>query len=223
MHPFINIHTHSIAEDGSDFILNLKQDQADGSSTLKSFGIHPWDIEKTNINSRLGEIEALCVENRLIAIGEAGIDRAVKIPLELQILVFEKQLALAERFQLPVIIHCVRAWNDVLMIRKKGKYTTPWIFHGYNGNLQTSRQIINSGCFLSFGKALLMNTKLQETFKALPLNVVFFETDDADIKIEEVYQKAVELYDICTEDLKNHIVDNFNRIFIKNKISANSE
>lgn len=222
MQSFINIHTHSPVEDGSVFILNLKWNQDDDSSTLQSHGIHPWDCNNISLDKALEELGYLCSKDKIVAIGEIGIDRAVKIPLELQILVFEKQLALTERFQLPVIIHCVRAWNDVLMIRKKGKYTTPWIFHGYNGNLQTARQIINSGCFLSFGKALLMNIKLQETFKALPLSAVFFETDDADIKIEEIYEKAGELYDICTEDLKNHIVENFNRIFIKNKISANS-
>jgi TatD DNase family protein len=223
LHPFINIHTHAVVEEESVFILNLKWKQESVSAAFQSHGIHPWDCENIPLDLALEELLNLCVKEEIVAIGEAGIDRAVKIPLELQVLVFEKQLALAERFQLSVIIHCVRAWNDLLSIRKKGKYTTPWIFHGYNGNLQTARQIINSGCFLSFGKALLMKTKLQETFKALPLSAVFFETDDADIKIEEIYEKAGELYDICTEDLKNHLVENFNRIFKKNKISANSE
>jgi len=195
MSVFINIHTHK-ASNKDIFIQNSSFNEALSQNYFHSLGIHPWDIDKTNIDSQLEVLKAYCIDKNIVAIGEIGIDRAIQTNLEIQKQVFKKQLDIAKHFNLPVIIHCVKAWSDILEIRKEGNYKNDWIFHGFTGNLQTVLQIIKSGCYLSFGKALLTNQRLQETFVEIPKEFIFFETDDSDAKIEEIYQKAAELGNI---------------------------
>jgi TatD DNase family protein len=212
MIDYINIHTHKAANKAI-YIQNIDLKNNLPSSKYLSFGIHPWDIDKTDINAQLEILKIFCIDKNIVAIGEIGLDWAIKTPVDIQKQVFKKQLEIANQFNLPVIIHCVRAWSDILEIKKEGKYKNVWIFHGFNGSLQTATQIIKSGSYLSFGKALLTNEKLKKTFTQLPKDFIFFETDNADVKIEEIYQKACEIYDICTDELKSIICNNFNKVF----------
>jgi TatD DNase family protein len=212
MIPFINIHTHK-AEIAATFILNAPSSGILPDVEYISYGIHPWDIDMIDIEVQLEKLQKHCLENKLVAIGEIGLDRVIETPFEIQKEVFIKQLEIAKQYQLPVILHCVKAWSDILAIRKSEKYSNHLIFHGFTGNLQIAQQIIKSGCFLSFGKALIYNKKLQEVFFLLPRESIFFETDDSELKVEEIYQKAAEIYDICMDDLKAIIWDNFNKVF----------
>jgi TatD DNase family protein len=212
MNLFINIHTHKTNEKDI-FILNVPTNSIWHNWKYISYGIHPWDIEKNDIESQLEKIKKLCSEKKIVALGEVGLDSAIQTSLEIQKDIFIKQLEIAKQFKLPVIIHCVRAWADLLSIRKSGNYNNPWIIHGFIGNLQTAQQLIQAGCYLSFGIALIKNAKLQEVFKKLRLRSIFFETDVSELKIEEIYQKASELYDICIEELITIICINFNNVF----------
>lgn len=214
MIDYINIHTHKACEEGI-CLLNINSSEDLPSEKFLSFGIHPWDVDKIDIVDHLDKLNNLCSEKKLIAIGEIGLDRAIKTNFEIQKEVFIKQIEIAEKFNLPVIIHCVRAWSDILAIRKIGKYTNTWIFHGFNGNLQTASQIIKSECCLSYGKALISSKKLQEVFTQIPEEFIFFETDDSDIKIEDIYQKGADLYDIEIDELKTIILDNYRKVFTK--------
>jgi len=212
MKPFINIHTHHFVS-GQLAIINSSNKSLLVDDVHYSYGIHPWNIGSTNIETELENLENFCSENKLLAIGEIGLDRAIQTSIDTQKEVFIEQLEIANRYCLPVIIHCVKAWSDILSVRKKGKYATPWIIHGYTGNLQTAEQLVKSGCYLSFGSKLLNNQSVQLNFKLLPINDIFLETDDSDAKIEEIYTKAAELYDICTDELKTKIYQNFTKVF----------
>ena len=91
-----------------------------------------------------------------------------------------------------------------------------WMFHWFNENLAIANELIDMDCYLSFGRSLLHpNGKNAEVFRALPLERVFLETDDADITIERVYSKAAELKEISIEDLKKSIKTNFQFVFQK--------
>ena len=211
---YFNIHTHKACEEGI-CVLNINSAGDFPSEKFLSFGIHPWDVDKIDIVDQLDKLNNLCSEKKLIAIGEIGIDRAINTNMEIQKEVFIKQLEISKKFKLPVIIHCVRAWSDILAVRKIGKYKNTWIFHGFNGNFQTASQIIKSGCCLSYGKALISSKKLQEVFTQMPKEFIFFETDDSDIKIKEIYQKGAELYEIEIDELKSIILDNYRKVFSK--------
>jgi len=215
MVPFVNIHTHK-PENGDIILLNAFPDALQSSDKYYSYGIHPWDIDNIDVESQIEIIDKISSENKILALGETGLDRAIKSSMDKQKEIFIKQLDIANKYNLPVIIHCVRTWNDILSIRKNGKYQNPWIFHGYNGNLQTANQIIKAKCYLSFGKLLIINNKLQDVFLKLPIDHIFLETDDSNLKIEEVYDKAAELYDICIDDLKLSIFKNFTTLLGNN-------
>jgi TatD DNase family protein len=213
MSAFINIHTHKASSKGIS-IQNSSFAEVLAKNNLCSLGIHPWDIDKTAIEVQLEMLKSFCIDKKIVAVGEIGLDRAIQTNLEVQKQVFINQLDIAKQYQLPAIIHCVRAWSDILEIRKSGNYKNAWIFHGFTGNLQTALQIIQSGCYLSFGKALFTNKKLQDTFVQIPKEFIFFETDDSYTDIEEVYRKASQLENISIDDLKNVISQNFDKIFL---------
>ena len=102
--PFIDIHTHrSLSEEA--FIV--------------SCGIHPWwlDDEKYDWENDLNKLEAFLEENRLAAIGEAGIDRNHRSTISLQTMLLERQILLSERYQKPLIIHISVSDKRSIIIR----------------------------------------------------------------------------------------------------------
>jgi len=211
MAEFINIHTHK-TDSLNINIFNIKYNEKIDYK-LCSFGLHPWDIDKCNVNNYLNKLNNLCKNNKIAAVGEIGIDRVINTSVDIQKDIYIKQVAIAEKYNLPVIIHCVKAYSDFFEILKKHTPKTPMIFHGYNSNLQTAEKLIEKKCFLSFGQQLLTNKKLQEVFKQIPVNNIFFETDNSIEKIENIYKKAAEIYQINIDNLKTQIFSNFANIF----------
>lgn len=210
MIPFIDVHTHHAPSNKVLYLINQPLDQP--AHALMSIGIHPWEIDNIDTESAILTIKNNLTNKYLLAIGECGIDRAIKTPVETQLNCFIKQADIAESQSLPVIIHCVKAWSDFLQIRKK--YCQPWIFHGFNGNTNIALSLLEQGCFLSFGQSLLKSAKIQAVFCAIPLQNIFLETDDdPSINIEEIYQFAAKLRHICTDELKKKIFTNFKMVF----------
>jgi TatD DNase family protein len=212
MLPWVNIHTHKVRN------LGIELFNADFGSPLKtgvtlSLGLHPWHISDFNPETIVKTLDKYAHEKAICAVGEIGIDRAISTPLETQIKVFKAQQRIAEKHRLPVILHCVRAWSDLAALHKQLNPKVPWIFHGFNGNLQTAQQLIKLGCYLSFGAALLHHAKVKQVFQQIPAESLFIETDDSDEKIENIYQKAAELRHICIDELKDRVYANFLKVF----------
>jgi TatD DNase family protein len=212
MDRYIDIHTHNQNRSENLVLYNLYRIETIDIKNV-TFGIHPWSLSENTLDADFDRLLLYCEKRLIVAVGEIGIDRAVDIPLEKQIYWFKKQLELAENCRLPLIIHCVRAWSDLLEIRKKCNSQTPWIFHGFNGGIKTAQQLIHKGCYLSFGHHLLKNIKIQEIFKSLPIEYLFLETDNSDEKIEAIYEKAAYLRGITISDLKMHVEKNFATVF----------
>lgn len=211
--PFYNLHTHRASGKHIE-IINKDFGENINENELFSLGIHPLSIdEKKSFEKEIGEIKEKLTCKNFLAIGEIGIDRRNLQSLDKQITIFKQIHLLSEKFEKPVIIHCVRAWSDLLAIRKNLKAQSVWIFHSFNGNAIVAQQLINSECYLSFGKALLYNNKLQETFRKISLNYLFLETDDSPVSIEEIYEKAAFLKKESVENLKKTIHNNFFKIF----------
>jgi TatD DNase family protein len=212
MDRYIDIHTHTRNKGENLVLYNLKLSE-DADIEHVTFGIHPWGLSENTLDADFDRLLFYCEKRLIVAIGEIGIDRAITIPIEIQIYWFRKQLELAEKYRLPVIIHCVRAWSDLLEIRTKSNTNILWLFHGFNGSVKTAQQLIHKGCYLSFGHHLLKNIKIQEIFKSLPIEYLFLETDSSDEKIEAIYEKAAYLRGISISDLKMHFEKNFSTVF----------
>jgi len=118
-----------------------------------SLGIHPQHATETYISTALLNLRHLATANpdAVIAIGEAGLDRTLPSTLDAQAPVFIAQARLAQELSLPLIIHCVRAFDRLLAIRKAMRPTVPWIVHGFRGKPALARQLLNAGLLLSFG------------------------------------------------------------------------
>jgi TatD DNase family protein len=214
---FIDIHTHSSRNDCFCMQNLFAQDLTAGIPEGGPFsaGLHPWHILDVDYRLVMKSLEKFAADERIIAIGETGLDRNKDIPFELQEKVFLSQVKMAEQAGKPVVIHCVKAYSDLMHIRKNKEWKMKWMFHWFNENLSIANELINLDCYLSFGRSLFHpNGKNAEVFQALPLERIFLETDDAGITIENVYTKAAELKNILLEDLKQIINRNYKIVFL---------
>ncbi|BDU26524.1 TatD family hydrolase [Flavobacterium sp. GSB-24] len=211
---YFNFHTHQFTNQADVLeLVNQYPKEFDASIAFYSIGIHPWYIEENRIDADLKIIEEKLQTENCLAIGECGLDKRIDIPLELQILVFEQQLALAEKFKKPVVIHCVAAFQEVIEIRKRLKITVPMIIHGFSKNKQVAEQLITAGFYLSFGKYLLKNPDLKTVFQNVPNDRFFLETDTMEETIQQVYQLASEYKKLELKELKSIISSNCKSVF----------
>jgi len=211
---FFNFHTHQFTNQSNVLeLVNQYPNEFDTSISFYSIGIHPWYIVDNRINADLKIIEEKLQTENCLALGECGLDKRIAFPLEQQILVFEKQLALAEKYKKPVVIHCVAAFQEVIEIKKKMKISVPMIIHGFSKNSQLANQLIAAGFYLSFGKYLLRNPELKTVFQTVPNDRFLLETDTIEESIQQVYDLAAEYKNITIKELQEVISSNFERIF----------
>lgn len=139
-------------------------------------------------------------------IGECGLDRACTTPYDLQLAAFQAQIALSECLQKPLILHCVRAIDDVLRLHRGIRQ--PWIWHGFRGKPQQLQQLINHGFCISFG--FLHNA---DSLRACPPERLFLETDEDPRSIALLYATAADLRGTTLEALKRQLWDNTQTLF----------
>ena len=217
--PYIDIHTHSSrGEKDTVRVKNIFPGEKFAAFTGRNFysaGLHPWYIrsEKEN-NEALQLVEQALEFDHVIFVGEAGLDKRVKNDFAEQERVFEAQAFMAEEYRLPLVVHCVKAYNEVLELRKKMDPVMPWILHAYSGGIEQTQQLNLPGILFSFGKALYNpKAKMLAAFKTLSLDKIFFETDDNnDMDVNAMYERAAELKGISEEVLKTAVWKNFNKI-----------
>ena len=184
MLPYLNIHTHTPAHEDEQ--------------TFPAFGLHPWHLTD-DWQSELSALEARISPPCFV--GECGLDRLCSTPYPLQLAAFEAQIQLSERLALPLVLHCVRAIDDVL--RLKHGTRQPWIFHGFRGKPQQLRQLLDHGFYVSFG--FRHNV---ESLRACPLHRLFLETDDTPSPIAPLYATAATLLGTTPQALNSQLWQN---------------
>ena len=211
-----NLHTHKFSNHpGCLELVNQYPQEFDASIPFYSIGIHPWYIVEDRMEADLAIIEDKIQTANCLAVGECGLDKRIEIPFSLQEQVFRKQLALAEKYQKPVVIHCVASFQELIAIKNDLKITVPMIIHGFSKNEQLAKQLVDNGLYLSFGKYLLRNPELESVFKSVPDNRFFLETDTIEETIEEVYALASRYKAKNPEDLQEIVKQNFENVFKK--------
>ena len=158
-------------------------------------------------------MESKLQEANCLAVGECGLDKRIEISMELQQMVFEKQLLLAQKYQKPVVIHCVAAFQELIAIKKKLNISVPMLIHGFSKNVQVAKQLLDNGFYISFGKYLLLNPELEAVFKIVPDNRFFLETDTVEEGIEAVYELAAKYKGISVSEIQEKVNTNFNEVF----------
>ncbi|WP_372642358.1 TatD family hydrolase [Ancylomarina sp.] len=215
--PYIDIHTHhSNRKESVISIVNYFPEQIkleDLSSKIVSVGLHPWHLNKDCEDENIDLIRTIASINKVLAIGEIGLDRNIAIPLGIQKAYFTKQVAIAEKFNKPIIIHCVRCFPELISIKKKIKASTPWLIHGFRNNIQIAQNLLKQDCYISFGEALLFDKKIQNVFVEIPINQIFLETDESKHSIIDIYNKAAQLKGLQLDDFKMKLFENYKSVF----------
>lgn len=210
---FINIHSHAPAQPGEWAIQNL---YSNFSSVIRpgtySAGLHPWHIHETRWKQEFEALQSLSKQDQVIAIGECGLDKVSNTPFPVQQDAFIAQLLWANEIHKPLIIHCVRAHDEILKLLEIHKNKVPVIFHGFNRNRLLADRLTAKGHWLSFGKALLQ-PGMQETFNAVPPGKLFLETDDAGTNIESIYKAAAKIKNTTVDELHLQLEKNVRTVF----------
>jgi TatD DNase family protein len=203
----INIHAHRGAVSGEEWVLqNLSvlsypPDEADPDAAW-SVGLHPWDIEKADVAQALKKVQLATENCQVLAVGEAGLDAAIDTPMELQEKVFRAQVEIAEVAGLPVIIHAVKSYQELIGFAKTHRPAVPMIIHGFRGGAQLAGDLLKFGFMLSFGAHLLQSEKVSAAFREVPGGKFFLETDESDVGIASLYERAAQLKGVGLQALR---------------------
>lgn len=143
-------------------------------------GIHPHEASSFK-ESALAQLANLISEKRVKAIGETGLDYHYShSSRESQIISFTNHIGLAIKFNLPVIIHIREAFDDVLNILRKPRFSNVrGVIHCFTGDYETAKGFMDLGFFISFsGIVTFKNAEnVRDAAKRIPLDRMLIETD----------------------------------------------
>lgn len=148
-----------------------------------ALGIHPWYLDESYLR-RIDELAA-AREQGAVAIGEIGLDKKLSnADFDLQLQFFSRQLAVARDINLPVVIHCRGAFNELLSIlRSEGAPRAGGVVHAFSGSIEIAVALAEMGLCVSMGGTLTMrNSKKRESVlrKVYP-DFFMLESDAPDI------------------------------------------
>ena len=176
------------------------------AQTISTVGIHPWH----SLGADLSAVES-AVTN-IDAVGEIGLDFACDVPKEVQITIFRAQLAIAEQHKKAVVLHCVKAFEEVMKIVAE-YHLQAVIFHGFIGSAKQAQRAVAQGFYLSFGERTFRSPKTIEALRSTPLSQLFVESDESTTPIEEIYARIAELRGVDIGTLTDATQANFDKIF----------
>jgi len=151
---------------------------------LVAIGIHPHASSNAT-GAEINSIARLAEHPKVVAIGEIGLDFYRDYsPRESQLQVFQQQLDLAARLDLPVVIHCREAHEEMLAIlhnwtARHAERPSPGVIHCFMGDGETARQYLEMGFYLSLGGYITypVNRDAHDVIRSIPADRLMVETD----------------------------------------------
>jgi len=189
-------------------------------------GFHPENLPETEPD--LKELEALLKHNKVVALGEIGLDYHWDVPRDRQHKWFKAQLELAKALNIPTIIHDREAHGDTLEFLTK--YKPKGVLHCFSGSSEMAKQVLNLGLYIGVGGVVTFKNarKTLEVVKALPLDRLLLETDCPYLAPEPfrgklchsghiafTAEKIAEIKGITAEDVINQSLENAKRLFLE--------
>lgn len=211
---FIDFHTHYDRQSPDrinlqTFHVTTALQEAD-LPLICSLGLHPWFVDESweDAWQNLGALASL---DKVVAIGECGLDRHIDLPIEVQTVIFQKHLELAESIRKPLVIHCVRAFAELIALKKSSKSSVPWIIHGFHKKMEVFQQLLKHDFYFSFGTAILSDrSPVIQAIANVPDGRFLLETDDRqDISIEQIYDRAATLRQVSLETLQTQLLETY--------------
>lgn len=146
-------------------------------------GIHPWFV-KEHREEDLQALEDQLAERpeRCVGLGECGLDR-LHGTLDEQQPWFERQVAIAARQELPLIIHSVKTHDEVHATLRRANWSGRALIHGFSGSYQQAAKLVDLGCYIGIGGVITHDRarKTRDTVARLPLDCLVLETDAPDM------------------------------------------
>ena len=200
------------------------------SNCYAAVGIHPSDVKKMK-QGDIEKLQLLAKDSKVIAIGEIGLDYfwdKDEVIKEQQREFFIKQIAFANKLDLPISIHCREALEDCLQILKEHPVKQGGIMHCYAGSLEMSQEFIKLGFLLGFGGTVTFKNAVRpkEVVSKVPSDSYVLETDAPYLTPDPyrgkenhskylylIRNKIAELRNISPEQVENESTQNFKRVF----------
>lgn len=211
--PFypIDIHIHRLPSVPGEAIVCCQPDafcpQEDGWYAV---GIHPWWLEEYDWADAAfkAHFEALVRHPRVLAVGEAGLDKLVAVPLDSQTDALRYQACVAEAAGKPLVLHLVKAAAELLALKRELQPRVPWIVHGFRGKAQLAQDLVRHGLYLSFGACYQ-----EEALRQMPADRLFLETDESDVPISDLYERAALVRGVTCDELVETVSRNVQSVF----------
>lgn len=224
---FIDVHAHlffvkEIPEDiiivntGLDYETNEKVLSLNRKNIFKAIGCHPSSLDERTFDQIIKN------KDKIIAIGEIGMDFYKYRRFEKQEEIFKRMLEMAEELEKPVIIHSRGAEYKILEIIKR--YDVRFLMHSYTGTLKILKEFLDMGGYFSIPSIILRSQNFRSLAEKLPVERVFFETDSPFMSpfkgkknhpknIRIAYEEFSGIKGIEIEDLKKVVRKNFEDFF----------
>jgi TatD DNase family protein len=206
----------------------LRLEQAYPKHVFLMIGLHPTHV-KDNYEKELEHVEVMLKKRAFYAIGEIGIDLYWdKSTLKEQEIAFRRQIQLAKQYQLPIVIHCRNAFDEVFEVLEAEKGEDLFgIFHCFTGTLEQAKTAISYNMKLGIGGvATFKNGKIDTFLKQIPLNDIVLETDapylspvpyrgkrNESAYIVKVLGKLANIYELPEEEIARITTKNSETIF----------
>lgn len=181
MNTILDIHTHRL--DATAALISVDPRRFDPQpGKWYSVGFHPWHGIDTLTDDDYRLLEQCARHPQVLAIGETGIDTLRGADLSTQTQAFVRHLVLAHELGKPVIVHNVRATQQILAARRDSHLDgVTLIIHGMRGNAHVASTLLTAGCYLSYGSRFNA-----EALLITPQDRLLIETDDSDVPITTV-------------------------------------
>lgn len=216
---YIDTHSHQTSTDPEvKTLLSVSYPETDfPSDTLFHYGLHPWHAELFEAQKFEQQLKLAQTKISFVALGECGLDKVKGPDWQCQREAFRTQLELARKHNIAVvIIHCVRAYSDILEISDATAYQGVLVFHDFNASLEIAEELLKRGHILSLGKTLEReNSKVPKYLKIDWLNQLLLETDDETCPIQRRYQQLAQTLEEPLELIRERIWQNALRLFPK--------
>lgn len=205
----LDIHTHHLYKNPAQAIVNrMPWHFLPDSEGYFSVGFHPWYLTEDG-SEDWDTFQEYVSLPQVLAIGESGLDKLSSVNMDIQEKAFLKQAEIASSINKPLIIHCVKAYNEIIRYKMDINPEVAWIIHGFRGKKELASQLLDHGFYLSFGE------KYQEdALKATPLDKLLIETDESEVGIYELYKRASEYLEIETNEFIKKVQENIQNIFL---------
>jgi len=181
---------------------------------LPAVGLHPWRLDGVDLEANARFIEKEL--SRCVALGEVGLDFAVKTPREKQEEVLKRLLSLAFRERKPVLLHARRAWGEAFQLLKSFPLERA-VFHWYSGPLDVLQKVLEQGYFISATPAAAYSERHRAAIEAAPVSRLVLETDAPEVyrgvpsepgDLRETLQSVSEVKGMEAEELARHTYRN---------------